>query len=88
MEEKMKKLILATIACAFIAGPALATDFAAEQAKTLGNVISKMEQVKNDPAHMDALTAQRNCVEKATKIEDLQKCMDKMQGEKKEAAKK
>ena len=84
----MKKVILAVIACAFIAGPALATDFAAEQAKMLGNVIAKMEQVKNDPAQLDALTAQRNCVEKAVKIEDLEKCMDLAKGEKKKAAKK
>lgn len=79
----MKKLILATIACAFIAAPALGADFAAEQAKSLGDIIAKMEQVKNDPAKMDALTAQRNCIEKATKIEDLQGCMDKAKADKK-----
>ncbi len=84
----MKKLILAIIACTFIAGPALATDFAAEQVKMLGDVISKMEQVENDPAQMDALTAQRNCVEKATEMGELQKCMDPSQEKKKEAAKK
>lgn len=84
----MKKLILATIACSFIAAPAFATDFAAEQAKSLGNIIAKMEQVKNDPAQMDALTAQRNCIEKATKVEDLQGCMDQAKGDEKKAEKK
>ncbi len=79
----MKKLILAAIACAFIAAPALGADFAAEQAKSLGDIIAKMEQVKNNPAQMDALTAQRNCIEKATKIEDLKGCMDKAKADKK-----
>jgi len=79
----MKQLILATIACAFIAAPAFAADFAAEQAKTLGNIISQMERVKNDPAQMDALTAQRNCIEKATKIEELQACVTKDKKEEK-----
>lgn len=71
----MKKLILATIACAFIAGPAFANDFATEQAKTLGDIITQMEQMKNDPAALDALTAKRNCIEKATEMKDLHKCM-------------
>jgi len=84
----MKKLILATIACAFIAAPAFGADFAAEQAKSLGDIISKMEQVKNDPAQMDALTAQRNCIEKATKIEELEGCLDKAKGDDKKAEKK
>ncbi len=79
----MKKLILAAIACAFLAGPALANDFAGEQAKMLGDVIAKMEQVKNDPAQLDALTAERNCIEKATSMEDLQKCVQPQEGEKK-----
>ena len=71
----MKKLILATIACALLAGPALASDFAAEQAKALGEIITEMEQMKNDPAQMDLLTSKRNCVEKATSIEGLQECI-------------
>ncbi len=75
MEEKMKKLLLAAIACAFIATPVLANDFAAEQTKVLGDIIAQMDQAKNDPAQLDALTAQRNCVEKATTTEDLQDCM-------------
>jgi|GEM_PF-4302194 hypothetical protein len=79
----MKKLILAAIACAFVAGPALANDFAADQAKMLGDVIAKMEQVKNDPAQLEALTAQRNCVEKATSMEALQKCVQPQEEEKK-----
>jgi hypothetical protein len=79
----MKKLILAAIACAFVAGPALANDFAADQAKMLGDVIAKMEQVKNDPAQLDALTAQRNCIEKATSMEALQKCVQPQAEEKK-----
>jgi len=70
----MKKLVLATIACAFIAGPAHATDFAAEKAKVLGDIITKTEQAKNDPVQLDFLTAQRNCVEKSTNIGGLQEC--------------
>ncbi|MCF6187414.1 MAG: hypothetical protein L3J49_08080 [Desulfobulbaceae bacterium] len=73
----MKKLILATIACAFIAGPALANDFAAEQAKTLGDIIVKMDQAKENPAVLDILTSKRNCVEAATNIEGLQECIAK-----------
>ena len=84
----MKKVILATIACAFIAAPALGSDFAAEQAKSLGDIIAKMEQVKNDPAQMDALTAQRNCIEKATKIEDLKACLEPAKADEKKAEKK
>ncbi len=71
----MKKLLLAAIACAFISGPALANDFATEQAKTLGDIITPMEQAKTDPAALDALTAKRNCVEKATQLEELQQCL-------------
>ena len=72
----MKKLLLAVIACGFIASPALANDFAAQQTKVLGDIIAQMDQAKNDPAMLDALTAKRNCVEKATKVEDLQQCME------------
>lgn len=70
----MKKLILAIIACAFIASPVIATDFAAEKAKVLGDIITKTEQAKNDPAQLDFLKAQRSCVEKSTNIEGLQEC--------------
>jgi len=52
----------------------LLNDFAAEQTKVLGDIITMMDQAKNDPAQLDALTAQRNCVEKATTVEDLEKC--------------
>lgn len=73
----MKKLILAMLACAFIAGPALADDFATEQAKTLGDIIVKMDQAKGDAAVLDALTSKRNCVEAATDIKGLQECIAK-----------
>lgn len=82
----MKKLILATIACAFIAGPAIANDFATEKAKILGDIITKAEQVKNDPVQLDFLTAQRNCVEKAENIEGLQECTANFKPTEKEAA--
>ncbi len=84
----MKKVLLAVTICAFAAGSAVAADFAAEQAKMLGNVIAKMDQVKNDPAQLNSLTAQRNCVEKATKVEELGKCMDLAKGETKKVVKK
>ena len=81
----MKKLILATIVCAIIVSPALAGDFAAEQAKTLGNIITQMDKMKDDPAKMDFLTKKRNCVEKATKVEELQKCLTQFPPEKLDA---
>jgi hypothetical protein len=81
----MKKLILGTIACAFLVSPALASDFAADQAKELGKIIAKMDTVKNDPVKMDFITKKRNCVEKATNVEDLQKCIAEFPAEKKDA---
>ena len=71
----MKKLILTTIACAFITSPALADDFATEQAKILGDIIAKMEQSKTDPAQIESLIAQRNCVEQTTTVEELRECV-------------
>ncbi len=80
----MKKLIIATIACAFIAGPALASDFAAEQAKVLGQIIAAMDKEKNNPEKLNALTNERNCVETATNAEALQACVAKFSHEQKE----
>ena len=71
----MKKLIIATIACAFICSPAFATDFAAEQTKVLDRIIAAMDEMKANPEKMDLLTSERNCVEAASNIEDLQKCV-------------
>ncbi len=79
----MKKLLLAVIACGFIASPALANDFAAAQTKVLGDIITQMDQAKNDPAMLDALTVKRNCVEKATNVEELDNCMQEPKAENK-----
>jgi hypothetical protein len=75
----MKKLILATIACAFIATPALANDFATEQAKELGSIIKEMDTMEHNSPAMDFLTDKRNCVEKSTNLEELQACVTKFQ---------
>lgn len=83
----MKKLLLATIACTFIAAPAFANDFATEQAKVLSEIITKMDEMKNDPIQMDLLTNKRNCVEKATNIEGLQECLTKNPSMEQQAAK-
>ena len=84
----MKKLILTTIACAFITSPALANDFATEQAKILGDIIAKMEQSKIDPAQIESLIAQRNCVEQTTTVEELHACIGSIQEHKQVAAEK
>ena len=81
----MKKLILATIACAFITSPALANDFAATQAKAIGNIITEMEKIGDNTAALDFLTDKRNCVEKSTNLEELKECIVKFQPQQLEA---
>ncbi len=84
----MKKLLVAAIACAFLASPVLANDFAAEQAKELGKIITQMDKMKDDTATMDFLAKKRNCVEKATTVEKLQECLAQFPAEKMKPTKK
>ena len=70
----MKKLIVATVACVLIAAPAIGADFITEQNKALGDIISKIEAVKDDQNKVNALMAQRDCIEKSTTLEELKKC--------------
>ena len=67
----MKKLILATVACAFIASPALANEFTVEQTKMLDQIAGKMENSKDNAAKMDFLTQKKAFVEKAADINGL-----------------
>jgi len=63
-EKKMKKLIFAVIACALVAGPAMADDFAAMQTEKLDKIATKMEQFKNNPKVVEFLTEKKDCVTK------------------------
>ena len=71
----MKKLILATIACAFLASPAFANEFNVEQTKMLEQVTAQMENSIDDAAKMDFLTQKKACVEKATDSAGLKDCL-------------
>ena len=71
----MKKLILATIACAFLASPAFANEFIAEQTKVLDNIAGKLESFKDDAEKMDFLTQKKACVVKAKDIDGLKACL-------------
>ena len=77
----MKKLIVSTVVCVLIAAPAIGSDFITEQNKALGDIIAKIESVKDDQSKVDALMAQRNCIEKATTLEELHKCTGNGQDE-------
>ena len=70
----MKKLIVSTVVCVLIAAPAIGSDFITEQNKALGDIIAKIESVKDDQSKVDALMAQRDCIEKSTTLEELKKC--------------
>lgn len=74
---KMKKLIFAAVACAFIASPALANEFNVMQTKVLDRIDGYMVQFKDDPAKMDFLTQKKQCTEKAADIEQLKTCLAK-----------
>ena len=71
----MKKLILATVACVFLASPVFADDFNMAQIKVLEKIASNMEIFKNDAAKMDLLSQKKECVEKATDIDTLTTCL-------------
>lgn len=71
----MKKLILATIACAFLASPSFANEFIAEQTKMLDNISGEMESFKDDAEKMDFLTQKKECIVKAKDIDGLKGCL-------------
>ncbi len=73
----MKKLILATVAFAFIASPALASKFDVIQAQMIDLISSYMELYKDDTKKMDFLTQKKVCMEKAVDTEDLKTCLSK-----------
>ena len=81
----MKKLILASVACAFIASPALANEFNVEQTTMLDRIAGKMEKFKTDAAKMDFLIQKKECVEKAMDIDGLKVCLAKFSPEQLEA---
>ena len=73
----MKKLILATLACAFIASPVFANDFKVEQTMLLNKITMKMDKFKDDANKTDFLTQKKACVEKATDLSGLKECVAK-----------
>ena len=73
----MKKLILAAMAWAFLAGPAFAGEFNVMQTKVLDRINGYMVEFKDDPAKMDFLTQKKECAEKAADIEQLKVCLAK-----------
>ena len=73
----MKKLILAILACAFIAGPAFANDFKVEQTMMLNKITMKMDKFKDNANKTDFLTQKKACVEKATDLSGLKECLAK-----------
>ena len=81
----MKKLVLAAVACAFIAGPALAGEFNVEQTKMLDKIAGNMETCRDDAGKMDFLIQKKECVEKATDIDGLKVCLAHFPPEKLEA---
>ncbi len=73
----MKKLILAILACAFIASPAFAADFKVEQTMMLNKITMKMDKYKDDANKTDFLTQKKACVETATDLNGLKECVAK-----------
>jgi len=71
----MKKLILATVACAFLASPVLANDFNVAQTNVLDKIAGNMEKFKDDAEKTDLLIQKKECVEKATDIDALKTCL-------------
>jgi hypothetical protein len=82
----MVKLILATLVCAFIASPALASEFRIEQTKMLNNISMNMEEFTGDTNKLYFLTQKKICVENATDINNLKECIAKFQPDQLEAA--
>ena len=82
----MKKAILAVLICAFAVSPALANEFAADQAAALKAVHTQMEKFKDDADAMKVLDEQKGCIEKATDLQGLHDCLEPVTAEKKEAA--
>ena len=76
-ENKMKKLIFAILACAFIASPAFAADFKVEQTMMLNKITMKMDKFKDDANKTDFLTQKKACVEKAADLSGLKECINK-----------
>ena len=70
----MKKWFYATVVLAFIAGPAFANEFEAEQMKTLDTIRTQLEQFKNDPNKQKVLTEQKECVEKTADLDGIKIC--------------
>lgn len=81
----MKKMIIGVIACMFIAGPALAEDFAAMKASKLKAIEDNMEIFKTNPANVAFLTEKKACVEKAADADALKGCIENFSQEKLEA---
>ena len=78
----MKKLILATVACTFLASPVLASEFNVVQTKLLDEIAINMEKYKADAAKMDVLVQKKECTEKAADIDGLKVCLSKFSAEK------
>ena len=71
----MKKWFSATLILSFITSPVYGYELKALQEKTLNNIQAKMEQHKDDPAKINLLTEQKECVEKATDTDAVKACL-------------
>ena len=81
----MKKLILATVACVFLASPVFADDLNMEQIKVLEKIAGNMDIFKNDEAKMNLLSQKKECVEKATDIDTLTICLSQFPQDQRQA---
>jgi len=75
----MKKIIFAIISCTFVALPAFANDFTAEQTVVLKEIEGRMAAVKGDEAKLAQLIKQKGCVEKTADLDGLQGCLSQFQ---------
>ena len=63
----------------FVALPAFANDFTAEQTVVLKEIEGRMAAVKGDEAKLAQLIKQKGCVEKAADFDGLQACLSQFQ---------
>jgi hypothetical protein len=77
----MKKIIVTTIALAFIASPALAVDFAQDKEQQLTDIVGMMDKHKESPTIMAFLAKKKDCVEKAADLEALKSCTQEFPAE-------
>lgn len=78
----MKKMLFAVIACAMLASPVLAEDFATMKTSKLDKIAGKMEKFKDSDKVTAFLQEKKACVEAATDMDGLKACVTKFPPEK------